>query len=116
MTITSRSGEVLCEWPRAHSKGLWQTNPDHLPAGYKGTLEWNGPHFRQKAAAVGPYTSRVIEGACPAVNTRSRPTASASASLDMRRNTTRKHWKNAAARQLNQEECLIPSFGTLFQV
>lgn len=63
VTITSRSGEVLCEWPRAHSKGLWQTNPDHLPAGYKGTLEWNGPYFRQKAAAVGPYTSRVIEGA-----------------------------------------------------
>lgn len=62
VTITSRSGEVLCEWPRAHSKGLWQTNPDHLPAGYKGTLEWNGPYFRQKAASVGPYTSRVIEG------------------------------------------------------
>ena len=60
VTISARSGEKLCEWPRAKYKGQWQTNPDHLPAGYKGTMEWNGPYFKQKAAAIGPYTEDVI--------------------------------------------------------
>ena len=60
VTISARSGEKLCEWPRAKYKGQWQTNPDHLPAGYKGTMEWNGPYFKRKAAAIGPYTEEVI--------------------------------------------------------
>lgn len=32
----------------------------NLPVGYKGTMEWNGPYFKRKAAAVGPYTEEVI--------------------------------------------------------
>lgn len=60
VTISSLAGQKLCEWPRARHKGQWQTNPDHLPAGYKGTMEWNGPYFKRKAAAIGPYTEEVI--------------------------------------------------------
>lgn len=60
VTISARSGEKLCEWPRAKYKGQWQTNPAHLPSGCKGTMEWNGPYFKQKAAAIGPYTEEVI--------------------------------------------------------
>lgn len=60
VTVSARSGEKLCEWPRAEYKGQWRTSPDHLPAGYKGTMEWNGTYFKQKAAAVGPYTEEVI--------------------------------------------------------
>lgn len=61
VTITNREGIELCVWPRAKFKGQWQTDLKHLPAGYKGTLEWNGPYFKQKAFVISPYTSKVIE-------------------------------------------------------
>ena len=60
VTISTKAGQELCKWPRARYKGQWQTDPAHLPAGYKGNMEWNGPYFKRKAAAVGPYTEEVI--------------------------------------------------------
>ena len=58
--IFDQAGTALCEWPRATRKGLWMTNPDHLPKNYKGFAEWNSTYFIQKALAIGPSTADVI--------------------------------------------------------
>ncbi|MCD8295318.1 MAG: IS21 family transposase [Clostridia bacterium] len=58
--IYSQAGEFICEWPRATSKGQWQTNPDHLPENYKDISAWNGPYFIQRAMTIGPNTVEVI--------------------------------------------------------
>lgn len=59
--ICSINGEVLCEWDRARYKGQWLTNPQHLPANYKGMAEWSSPYFIRKAMTIGPNTTDVIK-------------------------------------------------------
>lgn len=59
--IFSLEGEFICEWPRAIRKGQWFTNPDHLPANYKGFSEWNAAYFTRKAMTIGPNTVEVIK-------------------------------------------------------
>jgi transposase len=58
--IYSLSGELLSEWERAHHKGQWMTNPDHMPKNYKDLSSWNGPYFIQKSMSIGPNTCEVI--------------------------------------------------------
>ena len=55
------TGELPCEWPRAAKKGQWQTDPAHLPDGYREFSDWNGPYFTRRAMTIGPSTTEVIE-------------------------------------------------------
>jgi hypothetical protein len=59
--IYSLDGQFICEWPRATSKGQWQTDPKHLPANYSEYAEWNSTNFISKAMTVGPNTTAVIK-------------------------------------------------------
>ena len=59
--IYSVTGDFICEWPRATSKGQWFTNPEHLPDSYRGFTQWNADFFIRKAALVGPNTETVIK-------------------------------------------------------
>ncbi|WP_243135268.1 MULTISPECIES: Mu transposase domain-containing protein [Blautia] len=56
----SLAGDLICEWPRATSKGQWMTDPEHLPDSYKGFSQWNAEYFIKKAVLVGEYTEAVI--------------------------------------------------------
>ena len=58
--VYDQAGQPLCEWPRAHYKGQWMTNPEHLPQNFKGFSEWNSTYFIQKALTIGPNTADVI--------------------------------------------------------
>ena len=58
--MTFIGGDFLCEWPRATARSQWCTDPNHLPANYKETSEWNGTYFTQKAMTVGPNTGEMI--------------------------------------------------------
>lgn len=46
---------------RAHHKGEWKTNPDHLPKNYKDFSEWNSTYFIRKASTIGPHTTELIK-------------------------------------------------------
>ena len=59
--IFSQEGDLITEWPRAHRKGEWCTNPDHLPANYKDFSEWNSTYFIRKASTVGSNTTELIK-------------------------------------------------------
>lgn len=59
--IFSQEGELIVEWPRAHCKGEWKTNFDHLPKNYKDFSEWNSTYFIRKASTVGSNTTELIK-------------------------------------------------------
>ena len=59
--IFSLEGDLIAEWPRAHHRGEWKTNPDHLPKNYKDFSEWNSTYFIRKASTVGPHTTELIK-------------------------------------------------------
>lgn len=59
--IFSQEGELIVEWPRAHYKGEWKTNSDHLPKNYEDFSEWNSTYFIRKASTVGSNTTELIK-------------------------------------------------------
>ena len=59
--IFSQEGDLLAEWPRAHHRGEWHTNPEHLPQNYRDFSEWNSTYFIRKASLVGVNTSELVK-------------------------------------------------------
>ena len=59
--IFTKAGTPICSWPRSHVRGMWSTNPDHLPQQYKEYLQWSKPRFQHWASKIGPYTRKVID-------------------------------------------------------
>ncbi len=59
--IFSEAGTPICSWRRSYVRGMWSTNPDHLPQKYKEYLQWSKPSFQRWASKIGPCTRRVID-------------------------------------------------------
>ena len=59
--IYSTFGDLICEHPRATSKGQHVTDTEHLPRNYRTMRAWSGPYFIEKAMEVGPNTVALIK-------------------------------------------------------
>ena len=59
--IYSKTGDFICEWPRATRRGEWKTNQAHLPENSGNYSEWNSSYFISMAMTVGPNTVELIK-------------------------------------------------------
>ena len=53
-------GTRIAMHERAHRKGEYRTNPDHMPDAHRDYAEWNGARFRSWAESIGEATARAI--------------------------------------------------------
>ena len=53
-------GTRIAMHERAHRKGEYRTNPDHMPDAHRDYAEWDGARFRSWAESIGEATARAI--------------------------------------------------------
>ena len=53
-------GTRIAMHERAHRKGEYRTNPDHMPDARRDYAEWDGARFRSWAESIGEATARAI--------------------------------------------------------
>lgn len=53
-------GARIAMHERAHRKGEYRTNPDHMPDAHRDYAEWDGARFRSWAESIGEATARAI--------------------------------------------------------
>ena len=67
IAATASAVSIICDGQRVaihkrlpDGKGLYSTNPEHMPDAHRDYVEWNGERFRKWAASIGPGCAAVI--------------------------------------------------------